>query len=88
MRDAFTDTKVDDIVEAAYVKQGGRSYPTFELGLLSFLSRITAGFHVEQPTPRKRPIANSVLPFAIPNRKYRLSRFRFQLHVHGGLVVK
>ncbi|WP_135827083.1 hypothetical protein [Halorussus ruber] len=30
MRDVLTDVEIDDIVEAAYFEQGGRSYPTFE----------------------------------------------------------
>ena len=29
MRDIFTETELDDIVEEAYFKQNGRSYPTF-----------------------------------------------------------
>ena len=29
MRDVFTKTEIDDIVEEAYVQQNGRSYPTF-----------------------------------------------------------
>lgn len=29
MRNVFTDTEIDDIVEEAYFEQGGRSYPTF-----------------------------------------------------------
>lgn len=29
MRDVFTKTEIDDIVEEAYLKQNGRSYPTF-----------------------------------------------------------
>jgi len=29
MRDVFTDTEIDDIVEEAYILQDGRSYPTF-----------------------------------------------------------
>lgn len=29
MRGVFTDEEIDDIVEEAYFKQGGRSYPTF-----------------------------------------------------------
>ena len=29
MRDVFTKTELDDIVEGAYFKQNGRSYPTF-----------------------------------------------------------
>lgn len=30
MRDVFTKTEIDDIVEEAYFMQNGRSYPTFE----------------------------------------------------------
>lgn len=29
MRDVFTTTEIDDIVEEAYFEQDGRSYPTF-----------------------------------------------------------
>ncbi|WP_232700608.1 hypothetical protein [Halobacterium wangiae] len=29
MQDVFTTTEIDDIVEEAYSRQGGRSYPTF-----------------------------------------------------------
>lgn len=29
MRDVFTNTEIDNIVEEAYILQDGRSYPTF-----------------------------------------------------------